>query len=248
MSKYYDGDIVERGGHRFRINYPQDTDHEAPWEDGDGRGIVSDITSRDKRPGERVLFKDHHHNKRYFDWAGTIAKAKEEGWGLGEKKLAALEAKLGKPPTRGQIIETAVQSEFDHFRTWLNDDWYYVGIVVTLLSQDGEGRYSDTEEYTPNDYGHAVWGFESNDPDLYMETDSMIDAYVEELAKAKIKEDAERERAAQEEERHDMANHEAVVTLRNAILWSHFTDEFKLDLQLALAYLAESAGTDYPPK
>ncbi len=242
MTKYYDGDIVEHEGFRFRINYPRDDDHEAPWDDGDGRGIVSEPTIRNKRPGERVLSKDHHHNRRYFDWAGTMAKAKEEGWGLGEKKLAALEAKLGKPPTRGQITEAAVQSEFDHFRKWLNDDWVYIGIVVTHIPP------GDSDEFIADDYEHAVWGFESDDPGLFEETNGIIEMILDELKEAKVKAEAEAAQAALQEEQHDMANHDAVVILRQAILWSHFTDEFKLDLQLALAYLAESAGTDYPPK
>jgi hypothetical protein len=243
MKTYYDGDIVERDGFRFRVNFPADTDHEAPWDDGDGRGIVSDWTSRDKHPGEVTLFTDRHGSKRYFDWSGTIAKAKLEGWGLGDEKHAALEAKLGQPPTRGQIIEASVRSEFDNFRKWLNDEWQYVGIVITHIPA------GDDEESAPNDYTHAVWGFDDSD-DSYLsdEVDGMIDSFVVELTEAKAKEEAAAAQAAQEEERRDMANHEAVVALRNAILWSHFTDEFKLDLQLALSTLAESAGTDYPPK
>lgn len=241
MSKYYDGDIIIRGGYRFRVNYPRDDDAGPPWENSDQRGIVSDWTTHDKRPGERVLSTDRR-SRRFFDWAGTIAKAKEEGWGISEERRAAWEAKLGKPPTKGQIAEAAVQSEFDHFRSWCNNDWMYVGLVLTHIPED------ENDNEVEMDYGHAVWGFGSSDEYLYTETDNMIDQYVSELDEAKRAEDAARELAAQEEEARDMRNHDAVVALRNAILWSHFTDEFKLDLQLALATLAESAGTDYPPK
>lgn len=230
----YDGCEVERGGYTFRVNFPCDEDHEPPWDDGDGQGIVSAVgVTRPKKPGERVLFKDRHHDRTYFDWEGSIQKAKSESWGLSDEEVEKLKGKLGKYPTRGQIVEAAVQRNFEWMRRWVRDEWEYVGIQITLL-RDGKEVSSET-----------AWGFDNDDlTSLSTETHWMIDQMLGELREQKALD----EKAAQEEEAADMRSAEAVVALRNAIIWSHFSESFKQDLYKALAQLAERAGTPYPPQ
>ncbi len=238
MKRYYDGDIVKRGGYRFRVNYPHDEDHEAPWDDGDGRGIVRELPyGENKKPGERIM-QTHNRDKWAFDWAGTIKKAKEEGWGVDP----ALVTKYGW--TNAQMAEAATKAEFDLFRSWLKDEWHYVGIVITHLPEED----SDTllPGYVPLDYGHAVWGFQNNDEYLTTETDNMIDSYVAELDNAAALVRIAEELAALEKKQRDDETHTAIATLRSAIAWSHFTDEYKLSLRQAVTLLAGRAGVTEP--
>lgn len=68
-----------------------------------------------------------------------------------------------KPLTAGEIRAEAVRQDFEFLRGWANDQWHYVGVIVTLLDADDEdGRF------TPIDYSHALWGIES-EADKYLE-------------------------------------------------------------------------------
>ena len=118
MDHHYHEEIQEHNGRQYRVRFFYDNDHEAPWEDGDGRGIVHAVSDHaDKKPGWRLLYTNRG-DAWYLEWAGTIKKAKDEGWGLGDEKLAQLRATLGADPTPGQIRERAVQMEYDFFRAW----------------------------------------------------------------------------------------------------------------------------------
>lgn len=137
-------------GFDFTFELVDDNDHPPPWEDGDGRGIVSDWrTGRDsKRPGERTL----HHDRgsyRFYDWVGTIAKAKKEEWGLSPQQEADLAQELGRRPTRKQIIERSVWRDFEWMRRWCNDEWRYVGVVVT-------------PEFESDQQSMSLWGLDSD--------------------------------------------------------------------------------------
>ena len=146
----YDGDTIELDGRSFTVKFPDDDFGRTPWEDDDGAGIVTDWTSRDKAPGERVLNTDGG-SKRYYDFAGTLAKAKRDGWGLADAEKAALARELGREPSKAEIAVKAVERDFNRMRRWCNDQWRYVGVVVT---DDETGEHdslwdieSDCDEY-----------------------------------------------------------------------------------------------------
>lgn len=201
----FDGEVRELtiDGHtyRFRVNVEND-DKGAPWDEEAGHGPVSDWTTRDKRPGERVLSSDHG-SKRFYDVAEANRIAKREGWGLSEAQRQALIARLAKdrvvrrpvgeatvshrfgglmlehrratetvtvpgrdpnkPLSEGEVRAEAVRLDFEHLRRWAADQWNWVGVVVTLLGDD-----EDLDGLVANDYGHALWGIES-DGDAYLE-------------------------------------------------------------------------------
>ena len=72
MTKYYfDGDKVLRGGRTFKIIIERDEWYGAPWEECDGHGPVSEWTTRDKAPGERVLYADRR-SKQFYDFATAV--------------------------------------------------------------------------------------------------------------------------------------------------------------------------------
>lgn len=222
------GDIIEQGGHRFRVNIERDDTNEFPWDRDCSTGIVSDWTTRDKRSGERVLVEDRRY-KRFYDWQGTIAKAHEQGWGLGAKALAELAVKMGHEPTTGEIMEQAVQQNFDNLKAYCNEDWWYVGIAVTLLDCPQDAMQPET------DCSHALWGIESNE-DAYLEelAQELIGQHISELADAdKVKADAAAEALAKHEE---LVKKAAVV--RAALLGGYHSGA----AISALADLAAAAG------
>ena len=148
----YDNDTFQRGGREFTFRTEFDDTHGAPWVEEDGHGVVSDWTRREKAPGERVLICDRS-SKRYYDIAATTKIARRDGWGLCDADKAKLAARLGRTPTRGDIVAEAVDRDYDHLRRWCADLWQYVGVIVA---------HEETGEY------ESLWGIESEDAD-YLE-------------------------------------------------------------------------------
>lgn len=88
----FDGQKFTHAGHNFRVSMATDCDTGAPWIEHDGHGIVSDWTSRDKKPGELVLACDGRGRarngvRRFYDFAETVKIARRDGWGIAPYKL-----------------------------------------------------------------------------------------------------------------------------------------------------------------
>jgi hypothetical protein len=149
---------IEVNGLKFRVAIEADDCKGPPWNEQDGHGPVSDWTSRDKRPGERVLNHDGR-SYRYYDWAEAVRIAKRDGWGIGDAARTELVRALGREPTQREVAAAAVEADFARLRAWCNDEWYWVGVVVTLLDVDGD----DTGER------ESCWGIESDSPDYHAE-------------------------------------------------------------------------------
>lgn len=128
---------IEHLGHTISLKWYQDLDCAPPWEDEDGHGPVSEWTSRDKRPGERVLHSDRH-SKRYYDFAEAVRIAKRDGW----------DAPPYKTGTKGQQAVRAAEADYEFLRRWCNDDWCWVGYVITIEDLG---------------YEDSCWGFCSDD-------------------------------------------------------------------------------------
>jgi hypothetical protein len=116
-----------------------DYDASPPWED-DGHGPVTDWTRRCKRAGE-IILSTRGENCRYYDFAGAVKKAREEGWGLTQESLTLLTTRLGREPTRGQVCAEAAEQDFAHLKGWCEDCWEFVSIHVEVF--DGEKKTSD---------------------------------------------------------------------------------------------------------
>jgi hypothetical protein len=120
-----------------------DTDMGPPWEEHDGHGPVSAWTSRNKRPGERTLNEDHG-SRRFYDFAEAVKIARADGWG---------------PPidgkTKGEIAAAAVERDFKVLKAWCNDDWYWVGVRLSVKRND----------VTLCKHAASLWGIEANYPD-----------------------------------------------------------------------------------
>lgn len=143
----YDRDIFEHNGNRFMFRTDYDDTGETPWDREDGHGIVSEWTRRAKKPGELVLCSDNG-SRRYYDFQGTVALAKRDGWDA--------EPYGG---TKGEKAARAAMADFKRLRDWCNDRWSYVGVIVCMVDDDDD-VIEDTEQ--------SLWGIES-DCDDYLE-------------------------------------------------------------------------------
>ena len=83
-----------------------------------------------------------------------MQKASLEGWGLNDRDLSKLKATLGRDPEPSEIQEAAVQADFDYLKSWCDDEWRYVGLLVTLVKPDG------TLDESPEG---IIWGVPGND-------------------------------------------------------------------------------------
>ncbi|MFM0341157.1 hypothetical protein [Paraburkholderia fungorum] len=173
---------IEAGGYPFRVRIEADQCMGAPWEEHDGHGVVSDWTTRDKRPGEIVLNTDRS-SRRYYDVEASMKIARRDGWGLRDEHRLTLLAELRrvtfavrgddgrfrlqeqcgpwKPLTKGEITAGAVRRDFEFLHGWCNDDWQWVGVVVELLDEDGE---------VVDGVGDSLWGIESEADDYLRQT------------------------------------------------------------------------------
>lgn len=116
----------------FKVEHHPDFDADAPWDQCELLGSVDD-GNRSKRPGEIVINHDRSGWRRFYDFAGAVAKARAEG-------------------LPGERAAEAARRECDWLRGWCRDEWNYIGVTVTLL--DAEGN--------PTEYSDSCWGVEDN--------------------------------------------------------------------------------------
>lgn len=84
MKNWYPGETFtfKMGRVEYVATIERDEYMGAPWEEHDGHGVVSDWTSRDKRPGEMILSEDSRDcSKRFYDFAESCRIARRDGWG-----------------------------------------------------------------------------------------------------------------------------------------------------------------------
>lgn len=159
--------------------YHDEMNSDAPWEQSDGHGPVSDWRDKDsKRAGERILNSDRWQ-ARFYDFEEATRIAKRDGWGLGPEDRQKLAEKLGREPTKGEIRAAAVEKDFEFLRGWCNDEWYYVGVGVTV-------SYGNVE--LVGEYDHAVWGVESIAGDYLNEMARDIASEALETARERLEE------------------------------------------------------------
>ena len=146
MTAYHTEELT-RAGLTFRVEHHRDEYTGAPWDEHDCHGIVTEWTSREKRPGELVLDSDGHQ-RRYYDFAASCRRALAEGWDA--------------PPYGGgtprQRAARAARADFERLRDWCDDEWHWCCVVVVLL--DDEGEELDRA---------SLWGIESDAGDYLTE-------------------------------------------------------------------------------
>lgn len=113
----------------FAVEFIDDVDSGAPWDNSDCHGVVTDWEDRDKRPGELIL-NSGRHGKRFYDFAASCRLALRDRWDAAPYNDGS--------ETKRQQAAKAARADFEYLRAWCNDEWRYVGVVVTLLDDEGE--------------------------------------------------------------------------------------------------------------
>jgi hypothetical protein len=104
-------DSVTYQGRKIKIEWSYDEFGGKPWDDCD-YGNVTDWLRRDKEPGEVIICADRG-SKRFYDFAGAVAKLKKEG-------------------CNGAEADRIAKSEVKRFQGWCNDQWFYMNADVTI--------------------------------------------------------------------------------------------------------------------
>ena len=119
--------ITTARGNTFNIHLEPDESMGMPWEECDGHGIISERTTRDKRPGELVLHTEGN-SYLYYDFAATMKLASADGW----------DAEPYMTGTKGEQAYRAVMRDYEVCRQWCNGERWYAVMRVTLLDADGD--------------------------------------------------------------------------------------------------------------
>ena len=140
-----------QNGKTFLCIIRQDDTYGTPWENADCYRIVSDWEYRNKRPAERILYKDGPYS-RFYDVAESTKKALHERWGVRESSSENM--------TNRQIAARAVSADFERLRAWCTGQWGYVCLEVFPLTEDGDELRSKAQ---------YIGGVESDDEDYILE-------------------------------------------------------------------------------
>jgi len=120
----------------------RDDDSTPPWEREDGHGPVSDWTTRDPLPGEKVL-AESRHGRVFYDMAAAERQAEREQWGV----------RCSEHMTPSQRAAVAARVDYHHLKDWCDDVWSYVGLALTV-TRDGVTLVDG--------FDVSLWGVESN--------------------------------------------------------------------------------------
>lgn len=152
MNDSYRTETRESGAMSFRVEWCYDMDADAPWDREDGHGPVSNWTSDPKAPGQMVLCTDRRM-KLYYNFAEAVKMARRDGW----------DTKPYGTRKPGERAHAAVMADYNYLRQWCDQQWWYCGIVVTLLDADGE-----------SDVNASLWGIEDGLPSMSEYHEEMI--------------------------------------------------------------------------
>ncbi len=155
-------DTIEHAGRTFAVRLEHDDVRGPPWNREDGHGPVSDWKRARshrhgtfvKSPGEMILHEDCG-SFRTYDFQEACRIARRDGWGDVERLPgwnAATFRKMFPGDTPARHRSPRAYADFDRLRRWCNGDWHYVGVVVTLLDEEGD----ETDEV------ESLWGIESD--------------------------------------------------------------------------------------
>jgi hypothetical protein len=133
----YAPETIELGdGSTVKIEVIRDEDMGPPWDEVDGYGEVIGWTADPKDPGWMVLAKDGR-SRLYYNFQGAVEKARREEWGAEGK-------------TARERAARAAMEDFRRMRAWCDNEWEWVGVVVTLTRPDG------------SEVRDSLWGIESD--------------------------------------------------------------------------------------
>lgn len=172
----------EHRGHTITVVWYRDYDLGPPWKEHDGHGIVSEWTTRDKRPGERVLVSDRSSH-RFYDFEETVKIAKRDKWGFLPSKLQTGRDEPGNPDNLAgwarcgdyyahhpENFNRAIESVFAQHRASMTLKQYVAGAVekdfewMKRWCEDDWFWVGRTVSISDMDYdeGSSLWGIDSD--------------------------------------------------------------------------------------
>lgn len=107
----------------------------------------------------------------YYDWKESLKLAITDGWGC-------------KPYDTSTAMD-AVKADYELLRRWCNNDWWWIGCIVTLFDENDGEIDSD-----------SCWGFDSDSMAYVCEQARSWAASMLRKARKEQREEARRERAA----------------------------------------------------
>lgn len=137
----YEGEQVTdlSNGWKIKVEFEYDHDYGKPWEECDGHGVIYETHSREEYMDEWLL-NNSRGWYRYYDWKESLKLAIKDKWGC-------------KPYDTSTAMD-AIKADYEWLRRWCNDDWWWVGMIVTLLDEDDNEIDSD-----------SCWGYDSDSID-----------------------------------------------------------------------------------
>jgi len=133
-------------GFKLTATLHEDRDTYAPWKNEDGHGPVSDWTTREVKPWERVICADRYL-RRLYNYSAAVRTAIREGWGVEGGRWA--------DETPREYAKRAVEQDIKVLQAWARGEWHYFGVSVTVEKTGVE---------LVHQYDHACWGIEGNYP------------------------------------------------------------------------------------
>lgn len=125
---------------KIKVEFQHDSDSGPPWEECDGHGVVCDWEHGRREYDDSWILQKDRHSYLYYDWKASLKLAFKDGWGC-------------KPYDTSSAMD-AVKSDFEFLRRWCNDEWWYVGMIVTLYDENNKELHEE-----------SVWGFDSDSID-----------------------------------------------------------------------------------
>lgn len=161
--------VVTVDGFEIEYRFEYDSDSGPPWADPEEDAPLMRYADRhrmwdsSKKTGERPI-NAPRGGVYLFNWKLATERAHKEKWNA-------------PPYDAPNRIERAVQNLFDYYKSYVNEDWHYVGIEVRLVLHP--------------QYRHDVWGFETY-KDYHKESvtelaSELVSMYLNDLAKGQYK-------------------------------------------------------------
>lgn len=111
----------ETANHTIKVEWLEEFGGVCPWE-FDSLGEVSDWKyNHTKGSGEMILCKNRG-SARYYDFAEAVANLRSQG-------------------VSGADAHNGAMAEFNRFRAWCNEEWYYLTAKVTISGIDEYEEY-----------------------------------------------------------------------------------------------------------
>jgi len=119
---------AEVAGKTFTVKVvvEQDDCSLSPWDMSDCHGVV-DGWCHTKAPNQRILMKDRR-GVFLYNMQESMAVALRDGWG---HRDATPEM------SKRQVAALAVEADFQYLKGYVDGEWWYTNVIVTLLDDDG---------------------------------------------------------------------------------------------------------------